>query len=59
MFLANLSAKNYHIHRNLVQIAGGLRSAVNRNSGFMANKLMLGPDVNTFRQTSSTLPPDG
>lgn len=32
---------------HLAQIAGALRSAVNRNSGFTANKLMLGQEVNT------------
>jgi hypothetical protein len=32
---------------HLAQIAGGLRSAVNRSTGFTANKLMLGREVNT------------
>lgn len=32
---------------HLAQIAGTLRSAVNRHSGFTANKLMLGREVNT------------
>ena len=32
---------------HLAQIAGGLRSAMNQNSGFTANKLMLGWKVNT------------
>ena len=32
---------------HLAQIAGALRWAVNRNSGFTANKLMLGREVNT------------
>ena len=32
---------------HLAQIAGALRSAVNRNSCFTANKLMLGREVNT------------
>lgn len=32
---------------HLAQIAGALRSAVNRHSGFTANKLMLGREVNT------------
>ena len=32
---------------HLQQIAGALRSAVNRNTGFSANKLMLGREVNT------------
>ncbi|XP_061166034.1 uncharacterized protein LOC133174958 [Saccostrea echinata] len=31
---------------HLAQIAGALRSAVNRNTGFTANKLMLGREVN-------------
>ena len=33
-------------------------SVVNRNSGFTANKLMLGHG-STLEATSSTLPPDG
>ena len=32
---------------HLAQIAGALRWAVNRNSGFTVNKLMLGREVNT------------
>lgn len=36
---------------HLAQIAGALRSAVNRNSGFTANKLMLGREVNTDIET--------
>ena len=32
---------------HLAQIARALRSAVNRNSGFTANKLMLGREVNS------------
>ena len=32
---------------HLAQIAGALRTAVNQNSGFTANKLMLGREVNT------------
>ena len=32
--------------RHLQQIAGALRSSVNRNTGFMANRLMLGREVN-------------
>ena len=34
-------------NKNPAQIAGALRSAVNRNSGFRASKLMLGLEVNT------------
>ena len=32
---------------HLAQIDGALPSAVNRNSGFTANKLMLGQELNT------------
>ena len=36
---------NWDLH--LPQIAGALRAAVNRNTGFTANKLMLGREINT------------
>ncbi|XP_052782882.1 uncharacterized protein LOC128219100 [Mya arenaria] len=39
------SQDKWNIH--LPQIAGALRSAVNRSTGFNANKLMLGREVNT------------
>ena len=39
------SQEQWDVH--LPQIAGALRSAVNRNTGFSANKLMLGREVNT------------
>ena len=35
-------------NEHLSQISGALRLAVNRNSGFTANKLMLGREVNTL-----------
>jgi hypothetical protein len=36
-----------HWDEHLAQIAGALRSAVNRHTGYTANRLMLGREVNT------------
>jgi hypothetical protein len=36
-----------HWDEHLAQIAGDLRSAVNRHTGYTANRLMLGREVNT------------
>ena len=44
---------------HLAQIAGALRSAVNRNSGFTANKLMLGREVNTPAELLHPAPRQG
>ncbi|KAH3821789.1 hypothetical protein DPMN_123557 [Dreissena polymorpha] len=36
--------------KNIQQIAGALRASVNRSTGFTANMLMLGREVNTPTQ---------
>ncbi|VDI20678.1 COMPASS component SPP1 [Mytilus galloprovincialis] len=48
---------------NIAQLAGAIRASVNRTTGFTANKLMLGREVNTpaelmFRPPRDGSPPD-